>query len=643
MFSGWTLQLFTGPSVTLNQDVSVGSSPTFNAIFAQSISGATLNYQTGSFNSLTVQDALHMQSGAFIDSLEVNADTVYIDGHLNVSNLVTIDAITGLTSFANYTGSQIYPSIVIDGIHGKLYATGASGAGYFKELFVSTGSLHIGENVVLSSQDSQRFYVNQGIVAPSVLIQNGLQASTGVFTSSLSSSYITATSGVFSSLSSQSLSIPSLSGSSASFQTLSATNVIASVFTGTTVYASTLKGTNATLTDIVATNLTSSVFTGTTVYASTLKGETGVFTNLQTNVLSLDASGTSTITYNQSQTGFVFNHSIYPSSSELTIGSFSNPWKSIYVSTGTVFLGATGSLIVNDNGSIASNVGFAAPIYQVGSTTPGNGIVLYSEINQLYYLNQFGESGPVSIFKTASNSINNTYFTGGNLGIGTSVPSTTLDVVGDIKTNKVNFQGVGSMYMQTGSYTGCFIDKMNYNPQGTNHYVYYNSNSGELAHASPDYFYSYSTGTQSLTASSTAGASSFQPVTFNVNNILYHNFTHTDNSSVFTGTFTSPVTLQLTYSLQMHSTTNGNNSAAAVLYLDGSPIAGSYRSCSLTDTGAEYPLSNTVLVNIPSGSHAIQLRAAVTDRNNIFIGGTPNILPPGTSYTSANLFCVRVL
>jgi len=93
----------------------------------------------------------------------------------------------------------------------------------------------------------------------------------------------------------------------------------------------------------------------------------------------------------------------------------------------------------------------------------------------------------------------------------------------------------------------------------------------------------------------------------------------------------------------MHAKANANNTAAAVLYLDGVPIAGSYRSCSLTDNGAEYPLTNTIIVTIPAGSHAIQLQAATTIASQVDIGGTPNIQPPGNSYTSANLFCTRII
>jgi hypothetical protein len=227
--------------------------------------------------------------------------------------------------------------------------------------------------------------------------------------------------------------------------------------------------------------------------------------------------------------------------------------------------------------------------------------------------------------------VSSTTFTGTNVTVNSTISNT-------VTTNKVQFDGVGSIYFQTGSATGCFISPLRYNASGAEHYVYYNNTTKELSQASPTYFFSYSTGTQTF-----ASDSVFQPVTFNVNNILYHTFQHTQGSSVFTGTFQSPVTLQFTYSLQLHAKTSSDNIAAAVLYLDSVPIAGSYRSCSLTDNFAEYILTNTVIVNIPAGSHAIQLQAAAKTASQVDIGGAPIIEAPGNSYTSANLFCTRII
>lgn len=126
----------------------------------------------------------------------------------------------------------------------------------------------------------------------------------------------------------------------------------------------------------------------------------------------------------------LFNGNIYPTSNNLNLGSFDNPWKSIYVSTGTVFLGKTGALQLNNNGLMSSLGGFASPYLQVGNTNPGQGILLYENQNKLFYQNELGESGPVSVFNVSPNNINNYFFTGGNVGFNTSSPSYILDVNG---------------------------------------------------------------------------------------------------------------------------------------------------------------------------------------------------------------------
>ena len=76
--------------------------------------------------------------------------------------------------------------------------------------------------------------------------------------------------------------------------------------------------------------------------------------------------------------------------------------------------------------------------------------------------------------------------------------------------------------------------------------------------------------------------------------------------------------------------------------MDGSPIPGSYRSASVTDTGGEYCLTNNILVQVPAGGHTFELRAAV-DNTNLQLGGTPIIPAPGNSYTSVNLNCSKII
>ena len=240
-------------------------------------------------------------------------------------------------------------------------------------------------------------------------------------------------------------------------------------------------------------------------------------------------------TYIQSQTGYVINGNLNPySGAYWNLGDIDKPWKSIYVSTGSVFIGPTGSLQINSNGLIASDVGFAGPIVQVGSTNPGNGIVLYNNNNVLFYQNQSGSTGPVSIFQIASNGGLNIFYTGGNVGFGTNRPTSTVDIHGIANiTDKlvIGNNNTGSISFEKNNQTGCFIEALRYNGTG-NHYVYYNSSTNELVQASPLYFYAYNTGTITFT-----GTNTFFPVKFDTNSVIYHDWHHTPGSSQFTGTF----------------------------------------------------------------------------------------------------------
>ena len=316
---------------------------------------------------------------------------------------------------------------------------------------------------------------------------------------------------------------------------------------------------------------------------------------------------------NQSQQSIVINASAVALENTGTQGTFINPIRN-----------TTGSNVMYYNPTTKEVTQNALTDLSLNTITVGTGT-----FTNLSVVNFTGTNVTANTV-TASNTVSATTFTGTNV------------TANNVTTNKVIFDGVGSIYFQTGSATGCFITGLNYNTTGTEHYVYYNNTTKELSQSSPNYFYSYSTGSQQVLTGSNASFAYFQPVTFNVNNILYHTFQHTQGSSVFTGTFASAVTLQFTYSLQIHSTTNPQQTAAAVLYLDGSPIAGSYRSCTISTSSGEFCLTNTFLVNVPQGSHWFQLQVAATDKS-VSVGGTPNIAAPTNSYTSANLCCTRVI
>ena len=63
-----------------------------------------------------------------------------------------------------------------------------------------------------------------------------------------------------------------------------------------------------------------------------------------------------------------------------TIGSIAYPLKSIYVSTGSVFIGPNNSLAIDDSGVLYSTNVFAAPTFQVGNITSSGGVVSTSGV-----------------------------------------------------------------------------------------------------------------------------------------------------------------------------------------------------------------------------------------------------------------------
>jgi hypothetical protein len=423
------------------------------------------------FTSITNAASGRVLTAVTSNSANAEANLTFVNGTLNANG--TVLATTGVAIGSSATGTIsfgptgfVFNNNLIPSAD-NTYIIGTTGA-YWKSIYVGTGSIHMGNNLVLSSQNNSDLNINTSI------------------------------------------------------------NV-----------ANSIKSTN---------------FTGTTMYINNI------------GVSDPNSSLTGTIRYG-SPTGFILNANIVPSSSnQYSLGTTGAVWQSIYVSTGTVFIGPTGSLSVNPDGILSSAVGFQSPL---------------------------------------------------------------------LTTNKVQFS-TGAIYFNTGSSTGCFIDGMRYNATG-NHYVYYNSTNKELVQSSPYYFFSYGTSTQTFT-----GTNTFYPVGFSDSNIMYETFHHTTGSSVFTGTFANTVILDFAYSLQVNSTSNTTEELAAVLYLDGSPIRGSYRSTTVSDNGAESICNNDILVSVSPGIHTIELKAAVTNIS-VELGGTPNITAPTGSYTAVNLKCTRVI
>lgn len=94
--------------------------------------------------------------------------------------------------------------------------------------------------------------------------------------------------------------------------------------------------------------------------------------------------------------GTMYQDLIPDAPSAHTIGSIAYPLKSIYVSTGSVFIGTGNSLKIDNSGVLYSTSVFAAPTFQVGNITSEGGIVNTSGItfsvfgNDLYATSNSG-------------------------------------------------------------------------------------------------------------------------------------------------------------------------------------------------------------------------------------------------------------
>jgi hypothetical protein len=94
--------------------------------------------------------------------------------------------------------------------------------------------------------------------------------------------------------------------------------------------------------------------------------------------------------------GTLYQNLIPDAPSAHTIGSIAYPIKSIYVSTGSVFIGPNNSLAINTDGTLYSTNVFAAPTFQVGNVTSSGGVVSTSGVtfsvvnNDLYAISNSG-------------------------------------------------------------------------------------------------------------------------------------------------------------------------------------------------------------------------------------------------------------
>jgi len=201
--------------------------------------------------------------------------------------------------------------------------------------------------------------------------------------------------------------------------------------------------------------------------------------------------------------------------------------------------------------------------------------------------------------------------------------------INSVTTNQLHFGSAGSIYFQTGSATGCYINGIQNSTGSCN--LYYEPDTNKISYARPNYLYAYYNGIQ------TGSATSFTGVLFNQVPIL-DGFTHSTNTSSFTFTADTNGIYQISYSLEVHNNNNGSESLTAYIDLDGTPISGSARSVELSSSTAnEATLSNLVLTNISSGSHTIQILAKSTNATRISLNNPTNVAAPGLAGSSASI------
>ena len=115
-----------------------------------------------------------------------------------------------------------------------------------------------------------------------------------------------------------------------------------------------------------------------------ISGLPNLTASTNTSLIPIVASG---VTYNMNIQDFwksvqpfgtMYQDWIPDAPSAHTIGSLAYPLKSVYVSTGSVFIGPNNSLAIDDSGVLYSVGTFAAPTFQVGNITSSGQVVTTS-------------------------------------------------------------------------------------------------------------------------------------------------------------------------------------------------------------------------------------------------------------------------
>jgi hypothetical protein len=184
------LILNTGASIVSNdQTLFVDANMNIsNVLSVDAVSGITsFNLYTGGqmipcIEIDPVDCELILNTGASIVS---NDQTLFIDANMNISNIFTVDSVNGNINIGYEISNQLVPTISINAINGSIYCTGSTGIGYFNK--VSTNNLLMNYNVFTGATGSINLSRGKIYVTSSdgtdIFVQNSLvDINTSIFT-----------------------------------------------------------------------------------------------------------------------------------------------------------------------------------------------------------------------------------------------------------------------------------------------------------------------------------------------------------------------------------------------------------------------------------------------------------------------------
>ncbi|MCX6799857.1 MAG: hypothetical protein NT091_01790 [Candidatus Falkowbacteria bacterium] len=157
-------------------------------------------------------------------------------------------------------------------------------------------------------------------------------------------------------------------------------------------------------------------------------------------------------------TGNVVAGNLIPATASSTLGTVTNPWKELYVSSTTIYIG---NLRLKDTGGNLEVVNNALPTSNVGIVA-GPQVVISTTTNQIA-TTSLPDGGSWTLNSNlnliASGTLANLFYINpinGRVGIGTASPTQTLDVNGPINATGFSINGVSAQGQWTSSSTDIY-------------------------------------------------------------------------------------------------------------------------------------------------------------------------------------------